>query len=275
MLDLERIYDVYLDRLQKKREEDNVEYKEWYGGSSAGSCYKKQWYKVTGEEAEPFDARTKRLLRLGTIVHKDILEDAIDYWKEEYKEISPDEYDIYTEHEIKIPEFKVIGHLDNCLVEKNEDGTYYITIADLKTLASYSWTMKFGREAKKKGINVHYTMGHYELQVATYALGMLKELKLVDNLMSRKAVKEIRKVVDYVNLKIVWYNKNDSKLKITEIPTQLALESAIEYWQDLNDFIEDGGNEYISSILPNEAIGVPMQDWECKYCNYKIICKGS
>ena len=151
MLDLERIYDVYLDKLQEKREEDNKEYKEWFGGSSAGSCYKKQWYKISGAEPTPFDTRTKRLLRLGTIVHKDILEEAIDYWKEEYREIDPDQYTIYTEWEVKIPEFKVIGHLDNCLVEKHEDGTYYITIADLKTLAAYSWTKKFGREAKKKG----------------------------------------------------------------------------------------------------------------------------
>ena len=121
MLDLERIYDVYLDKLQEKREEDNKEYKEWFGGSSAGSCYKKQWYKISGAEPSPFDARTKRLLRLGTIVHKDILEEAIDYWKEEYREIDPDQYTIYTEWEVKIPEFKVIGHLDNCLVEKTED----------------------------------------------------------------------------------------------------------------------------------------------------------
>ena len=127
MLDLERIYDVYLDKLQKKREEDNKEYKEWFGGSSAGSCYKKQLYKITDVEAAPFDTRTKRLLRLGTIVHKDILEEAIDYWKEEHREIDPDEYDVYTEHEIKIPEFHVIGHLDNCIVEKHEDGTHYIT----------------------------------------------------------------------------------------------------------------------------------------------------
>ena len=273
MLDLERIYDVYLDKLQEKREEDNKEYKEWFGGSSAGSCYKKQWYKISGADSTPFDARTKRLLRLGTIVHKDILEEAIDYWKEEYREIDPDQYDLYTEHEIKIPEFKIIGHLDNCLVEKTEDGSYYITIADLKTLAAYSWTKKFGREAKKKGINVHYTMGHYELQTATYALGMLKQYNMVGDLNSRKSLRDVRKVSNLVKLKIVWYNKNDSRLKITEVPADVALEAAVLYWQDLNDFIEEDFG--ISEIEPNGAVGVPMQDWECNYCQYKLICKGS
>ena len=273
MLDLERIYDVYLDKLQEKREEDNKEYKEWFGGSSAGSCYKKQWYKISGAEPSPFDARTKRLLRLGTIVHKDILEEAIDYWKEEYREIDPDQYTIYTEHEITIPEFKIIGHLDNCLVEKTEDGRYYINIADLKTLAAYSWTKKFGREAKKKGINVHYTMGHYELQTATYALGMLKQYNMVGDLNSRKSVSDVRKVSNMVKLNILWYNKNDSRLKITEIPADVALEAAVLYWQDLSDFIEEDSG--ISEIEPNQAIGVPMQDWECNYCQYKLICKGS
>jgi len=272
LLDLERIYDVYLDMLQKKREEDNKEYSNWFGGSSAGSCYKKQWYKINNTEATPFDIRTKRLLRLGTIVHKDILEEAIDYWKEEYREVDPDQYDIYTEHEIKIPEFHVIGHLDNCIVEKNEDGTYFITVADLKTLASYSWTKKFGREAKKRGINAHYTMGHYELQTATYALGMLKQYDMIGNLNDLTSINDVREISSKVKLNIVWYNKNDSRLKVTEIPSQPALEAAVSYWQDLIEFIEDDAD--IQNIQPKTAIGVPMQDWECNYCQYSIICKG-
>ena len=274
MLDLERIYDVYLDKLQKKREEDNKEYKEWFGGSSAGSCYKKQWYKITGEEATPFDTRTKRLLRLGTIVHKDF-EDAITYFEEEFKgEIEG--IKVYKEHEIKIPEFNVIGHLDNCIIEYDDDlkEIERISIADLKTLASYSWTKKFGRDAKKRGINVHHTMGHYELQTATYALGMLKDLKLVNDLNHRNAKTEINKIINKVKLNIVWYNKNDSRLKVTEIPVE-ALEAAIEYWQDLNDFIDETPDDVIYAIPPDGAVGVPMQSWECNYCQYSITCKGS
>ena len=274
MLDLERIYDVYLDKLQKKREEDNKEYKEWFGGSSAGSCYKKQLYKITGIKATPFDTRTKRLLRLGTIVHKDF-EDAITYFEEEFKgEIEG--IKVYKEHEVKIPEFNVIGHLDNCIIEYDDDlkEIERISIADLKTLASYSWTKKFGREAKKKGINVHYTMGHYELQTATYALGMLKDLKIINDLNHRNSKTEINKIINKVKLNIVWYNKNDSRLKITEIPVE-ALEAAIEYWQDLNDFIDETPDDVIYAIPPDGAIGIPMQSWECNYCQYSITCKGS
>ena len=74
MLNLETIYDDYLERLQEERKEKYKEYEGWFSGSSAGSCYKKQWYRVSGFEPEPFDQRTKRLLRLGTIVQSDVEE---------------------------------------------------------------------------------------------------------------------------------------------------------------------------------------------------------
>ena len=70
-MNLETIYDAYLDKLQEERKEKYKEYEEWFSGSSAGSCYKKQWYKVCDFEAEPFDIKTKRLLRLGTIIFGD------------------------------------------------------------------------------------------------------------------------------------------------------------------------------------------------------------
>ena len=248
-MNLETIYDDYLERLQEERKEKYKEYEEWFSGSSAGSCYKKQWYKVNGFEPEPFDLRTKRLLRLGTIVHKDI-ENAI-------SEAEPAEgVTVYLEHEIKLPEFNVVGHLDHCLVRKDGD-TVELYISDLKTIASYSWTLKFGREAKKKSINSTPYIGHYELQVATYALGMIRELSLEN--------------MD-VSLNIVYYNKNDSKLKTVNIPVE-ALDAATAYWTDLNRFIKE--DDLIETIPPNGVVGVPMQEWECRYCQYSKICKGS
>ena len=253
-MNLETIYDNYLDMLQEEREEKYKEYKSWFSASSAGSCYKKQWYKVCDFEAEPFDIRTKRLLRLGTIVHEDV-EKAI-------KHAEPAEnVKIYTEHEIKLPEFNVIGHLDHCLIREDEDGIE-MYISDLKTIASFSWTQKFGREAMKRGINSPPRIGHYELQVATYALGMMYE----------DEDKNTKYDDGKVSLNIVYYNKNDSAMKTVEIPIE-AIDSAIAYWTDLNDFIEI--DEGIENIPPDGAVGIPMQSWECKYCNYSKICKGA
>ena len=39
---------------------------------------------------------------------------------------------------------------------------------------------------------------------------------------------------------------------------------------DLNDFINEDNN--IESIPPDGAVGIPMQSWECKYCQYKKHC---
>ena len=267
MLNLETIYDDYLERLQEERKELYKGYEKWFSGSSAGSCYKKQWYKVNEFEAEPFDARTKRLLRLGTIVHADF-EKAI-------QEAEPqDNVKVLLEHEVKIPELSIIGHLDHCLL-RNDGKNTEIYISDLKTLAQYSWTSKFGRNAKKASINsVQQSFGHYELQVATYALGILKEV-MADDLADFNTSKinfDIEQILHNISINIIWYSKNDSKMKTTEISTD-ALHAALAYWNDLNSFINE--DNFIETIPPNGAVGVPMQDWECRYCQYSKICKGS
>ena len=271
MLNLETIYDAYLDRLQEEREEKHKDYKEWFSGSSAGSCYKKQWYKLWGYEPEPFDPRTKRLLRLGTIVHKDFEDAIIEY---AYKERT----EVLTEHEIKIPELKVIGHLDHCVVVKNKD-MMDIYVGDLKTLASYSWTKKFGRDAKKRGINVHANFGHYELQVGTYALGMLLQTApdMFKPMLDDPAMFDyIDDFCDDISLNIVWYNKNDSRMNVTRIPND-AIGAALAYWLALNEFVHGDvwDDKDIANIPPNGALGVPMMDWECNYCQFSKICKGS
>ena len=50
---IEDIYHNYLTDIQEKRNKqrrDRDEYRTWFGASSAGSCYKKQYYRVNGYE---------------------------------------------------------------------------------------------------------------------------------------------------------------------------------------------------------------------------------
>ena len=280
MQNLETIYDAYLDRLQEERKKKNKKYKEWFSGSSAGSCYKKQWYKLRGYEPEPFDARTKRLLRLGTIVHKDF-ENAIEEHSRNGGSDGNTWVDTYTEHEIKIPEINVIGHLDHCVIVRNTTTKVDMYVGDLKTLASYSWTKKFGRDAKKRGINVHAILGHYELQVGTYALGMLLQIApetFKPMLDVPQMLDKIDEFENDVTLNIIWYNKNDSRMNVTQIPNE-AIGAALAYWLDLNEFIDaDSDLECeldIADIAPGGAVGVPMMDWECNYCQFSKVCRGS
>jgi hypothetical protein len=286
---IEAIYDAYLDKLQEEREKKNKEYKKWFSGSSAGSCYKKQWYKLNGYEPEPFTPRIKRLLRVGTILHKDF-EDAIKWHYSNGESDGNTWVDSYTEHEIKIPEINVVGHLDHCTVVRNTTTKVDVYIGDLKTIASYGWTSKFGREAKKRGINVHSTLGHYELQVGTYALGMLLQIAPETFKPMLDVPQMFDKIDEFENditLNIIWYNKNNSDVNVTQIPNE-AIGAALSYWIDLNEFIDDDADPEceldIADIAPEGAIGVPMMDWgydakgvpkECNYCQFKKICRGS
>ena len=64
-----------------------------------------------------------------------------------------------------------------------------------------------------------------------------------------------------------------------------SLESAIYYWQDLNDFMNETKPADIFDIEPNGAVGVPNQPWgvdkrtgkpkECNYCQYSMTCIGA
>ena len=74
-VDIEAIYNSYLD---KKQEENYIErYKDrehYYHASGAGSCSRKLYFQsvMQAEPTEDIDDGTKRLLRLGNVVHDDL-----------------------------------------------------------------------------------------------------------------------------------------------------------------------------------------------------------
>ena len=53
---------------------------------------------------------------------------------------------------------------------------------------------------------------------------------------------------------------------------------ALEYWEELKNFIDDLDDvNDVESInqIETGTYGVPMENWECRYCNFKdIYCKG-
>ena len=79
-MDIKSIYNVYL----KEQEKLNSRDKNVFHASSAGSCYRKQMYSYYDYPSDTKDDKSYRLLRLGTIVHKD-LEEAIKVKKEELR----------------------------------------------------------------------------------------------------------------------------------------------------------------------------------------------
>jgi len=120
---------------------------------------------------------------------------------------------------------------------------------DIKTCASYKWRMKFGRKPDPKG-NPNYNM-----QLATYLEALSKELD-VDAILE---------------MSLLWYNKDTSALREEYVDASHWIERAMEYWEELNEYSEDTTSE---NMVVGDY-GVPMENWECRYCGFKDIhCKG-
>tara|TARA_R100001530_G_scaffold134606_1_gene109802 strand:- start:183 stop:899 length:717 start_codon:yes stop_codon:yes gene_type:complete len=236
MINIEEIYHEYLLSEGDKHKQKYEKYKGWFSASSAGSCHRKQWFKINDAPEVEQQVKPLRVMRLGTIVHKDI-EQALNLYADKHRL----EYDLYTEHRIELPKIKVVGHLDIAI---NDDKVY---VYDLKTAHSFKWKKVFGRNVDPSpSVN-------YQLQLGTYGLGMINQLD--------------RRDAD-IELGLIWYKKDDSMMKVQLIDSEWV-DRAFFYWVELNEALEDDN-------VPNVGdYNTPVYNWECKYCPYhKIHCKG-
>ena len=272
-MEIEKVYSEFLD---SKRDEYKEKYKgleKFFSASSAGHCYKKHLFKITDAPQKDIEARSQRILRLGTLIHQDF-EDAVKYYisNQNLHATSTngdgitstyyfDNYKFYVEHQIRLPQYNIVGHLDFAVFDKNNR---QLTIYDYKTAASYKWSLKFGRKYKDKNPNFNY-----EMQLSTYLLGLQKHFEEID--FQAKSVQ----------MSIIWYNKDTSRMR-EEIIQLDYVDMAKSYWEELNEWRkeiekQDPNLEDYKSVnltIPRfKEVGVPFQDWECKYCPYDHICK--
>ena len=74
-------------------------------------------------------------------------------------------------------------------------------------------------------------------------------------------------------MSLLWYNKDTSALREEPILHDW-IGNAIEYWEELNEYLENVNSENGEELIPG-SYGVPMMNWECRYCGYKdIYCQG-
>ena len=250
-IDIEGIYREYLDSKQEENRKERYEGNEhWYHASGSGSCSRKLYFESV-EQIKPtnaFDTKTKRLLRLGSVIHEDIqssltrtrtlngtssISSSISSKEKENKN-KEKEIEFHVEGEVAIDELNVRGFYD--VVAKDEKGYLY----DIKTCSGWAWQMKFGR---KKQVNPSI---HYELQLGTYGY----------------AVKEIFGRLD--GMYLYYYNKNTSEMRAVEVPLTYVSRAYL-FWKNINDEHKQG--------LPNFRVGVsPVQKWQCNYCQFKNHC---
>ena len=240
------IHDIYLNYLKYKNEEHaEIRNDGKFHASSAGSCYRKQMYRIEEYPQDSMDDSSYKILRLGTIVHKDF-ENAITH---EVKNNKKDDNILYSEHKINIDKYNVTGTLD--IGEYTKDKVF--NLYDLKTTAAYKWSTMFGI---KKNRQPTFQYDKYRMQLATYALGMKEELDISE-----------------VNMFLVFYNKNTSMIREVKVYAEEWIQKAKDYWDELLGLSEMMKNGLFEEKLrPGWQFGVPFEDWECKYCNYKTIC---
>ena len=245
-IDIEGIYNDYLDKKQEENRLKRYSGKEgWYHASGAGSCSRKLYFESVEqvEPSNPIDDKTKRLLRLGNVVHDDF-EKALTHYNRDNnnRDISSDkekenkekEIKFHTEQEITIDELNVRGFYD-IVVECGE-----VYLYDLKTCGGYSWKMKFGR---KPSFNPSI---HYELQLGTYGYALREQFGRLDGMF------------------LYYYNKDNSMMRVVSVPLTF-ISRAYLYWKNVNDEHKQG--------LPPFRKGVsPVQDWQCNYCQFLDHC---
>jgi len=253
-IDIEGIYEEYLDELQEKNRKERYEGNEhWYHASGAGSCSRKLYFESV-EMVQPtnlIDQRTKRLLNLGNLVHEDIQnsltrtrnrDNNIDTNRDSLieKEIKnkEKETEFLVEGEIKIEELNVRGFYD--IVAKQSVGEQQIYLYDIKTCGGWSWKMKFGRNKK---IN---TSIHYELQLGTYGYAIQKQFGQLDGMY------------------LYYYNKDDSQMRAVQVPLTYVSRAYL-FWRNINDEHKQGLPEFRTGISP-------VQKWQCNYCQFREHC---
>ena len=260
-IDIEAIYEQYIDEKQEENRISRYEGREeWYHASGAGSCSRKLYFESVEqiESTNPIDSRTKRLLKLGNIVHDDIqkslthtrynkvlnnnvLNNVPNTEKEinnKEKDASVQYIDFHVEGTLTIPELKVRGHYDIIVDDKTEDRKVYLY--DIKTCGGYAWKMKFGRN---KMLNPSI---HYELQLGTYGYAAKEKFGQLDGMY------------------LYYYNKDTSAMRCVEVPLTFVSRAYL-FWRNLNDEHKMG--------LPGFRAGVsPVQKWQCNYCQFKSHC---
>jgi len=195
-------------------------------------CHLKHYFKFQKVPKVPVDMKSLRRMRVGTILHEDI-QKSLELYFEGYKLTC----------ELPVRYKHVKGHLD-IVVEIDKEKCILI---DIKTMAAFSWSKKYGRNANEDSAPWN------KLQLATYALGLMETYNY----------KEV-----YMYL---WnYNKNTSDMRFESIDP-IYVEKAREYWDDVSNNLEDW-KDLTLETMKWDKIYAPNYKWECGYCEYSHIC---
>jgi hypothetical protein len=238
-------YLEYIRDVNSKRERTT----EVFHASAAGRCYRQQMYAYYNHPQDPLDDKSLALLRLGTIIHEDVDKSNQLFIAKNTLEMSTRK--VYSEERVELPDLRVVGTFDAGEYIESENK---FKLYDLKSAAAYKWQTHFGLKKNR----IPNSDANYKLQLGTYAAACID--KFLDPTKDHT-----------IEMYLLWYNKNTSAMRLQPIPNEW-IDNALEYWGEVNELLEELGNEYIDDLEPGFSPGVPFQDWECKYCPYYSTC---
>ena len=237
-VDIEGIYRDYLLGENEINRKNRYEGKEsYYSGSGSGFCSRQHYYMCIAQEKKSNEPNSKsmRIMRLGTIWHDDMEKALVSLPEEQYWMYNLKK--IYHEQEVVLEDINVRGHYDALFVTENDEYLLY----DFKTVGSFPWKLKFGRNGEKQEIGIKH-----ELQLGTYGIAVKRMFKRIDGLY------------------LLYYNKDNSSIKEVSVPLS-RMDDAMEYWTSVNAEHEEG--------LPEINLGIsPVEKWECNYCDWHTLC---
>ena len=245
-VDIESYYSEYIDiKNQENTDSRYVGKEKYYHASGIGTCSRKLYYQSV-EQAKPTnlpDDKSKRIMRLGSVVHEDI-QDALIYiynniLLHKEKNNLKKKVKFHIEKEIIIEQLNVRGFYD-CVVEQSDFGMDKVYLLDFKTIGSYPYKLKFG-----KNQNPNPSI-HQELQLGTYGYAVKKEFGQLDGMY------------------LYYYNKDTSVLRPQPVPLSYV-DLAYNYWYGINQ-------EHQKGLPPIREGTSPVQKWSCNYCEFADLC---
>ena len=233
------IYDNWIELCNEtNKQERYVGKEEYFGASSAYSCTRKRFFKINEyEETNPTSNDAIRNMRTGTIFHDDMEKALVNAITNSNPNFVDKIKHISIEEEFVMEKLGVRGFAD-AIITTPDDKVY---LYDFKTCTSWKYTQLFG---KLKGDIIENRSISYDLQLATYGIGVLEKYSRLDKMI------------------LVFFNKEKGLMNEYEVPIK-AIEMAKLYWE-----IQKLGTEKLPEI--NEIS--PFASWECGYCNWKDLC---
>ena len=247
----------YLEYINKKNEENYqkryVDKESYYHASGAGFCSRKLYYQSV-EKAEPTNETPslgKMKMRFGSIFHDDFQDALVNNIsintnsniyintknKEKNKVLYKKKVKFHVEQEIIIPDLNVRGFYDVVAEQQEEETRIYLY--DLKTVASYPWMRKFGR-------NITDTSENYKLQLGTYGAAVKEQFGRLDGMY------------------LYFYNKDTSQIRNVFVSDNYV-NLARNYWRNIQREHAKGLPQFIKGISPAEQ-------WACGYCEFLDHC---